>query len=214
MKTGFVFSITAVLLAVSASAPAYPEPAVVQKINEWTLKVEYAQPEQIMLRIPGQASPQRFWYLILTVTNQGPQEEVDFYPVCELVTDTFKITPAGRNIRQAVFEAIKLKHQARYPFLESLDFKDHRVARGEDNTRDFVIIWPDIDPRAREVSLYLGGLSNETAVIEHPVLTDENGNPARIFLQKTLQLKYALPGDEAFRANAALKEIEQSWVMR
>ena len=98
--------------------------------------------------------------------------------------------------------------------MESLDFKDHRVARGEDNTRDIAIIWPDFDTKAKQVDLFVGGLSNETAVVEDPKLKDEEGNPKKVFLQKTLQLKYAVAGDEKLRSAAVMKEIEQNWVMR
>jgi hypothetical protein len=106
------------------------------------------------------------------------------------------------------------KHQGSYPFLESLDFVDHRVFRGEDNTRDFAIIWPDFDPRARQVKLFIAGLSNETAIVSHPTLKDEQGNPQKIFLQKTLQLTYSIGGDEKLRDSAVMKEIESRWVMR
>lgn len=196
----------------STAASAYPTPAGVQDVDKWTLRVTYTQPQQITFRAGD--SLQRFWYIILTVTNEGPFEEVSFYPFAELVTDTFQMIPAGRNVPESVFNAIKLKHQGSFPFLESLDFIDRRIARGEDNTRDFAIIWPDFDPKAKEVSLFISGLSNETAVVEHPQQQDEQGNPQKIFLRKTLQLKYSVAGDEKFRAQAVMQQIDQNWVMR
>jgi len=217
MKTRNVFYLALAMLAVATvSLLGYPEPKIVQKTNQWTLNVEYSQPEQISLTVPGQAEPQRYWYIILNVTNETSQDEVDFYPVCRLVTDTFQVIPADKNVPAAVFDAIKVKHQGTYPFLESLDFKDHRIGHGADNARDFAIIWPDIDPKARQVNLFVGGLSNETAVLEHPKLKDEDGNPKKIFLQKTLHLKYAIAGDEKLRSEAKLEEIklERNWVMR
>ena len=129
------------------------------------------------------SKPQRFWYIILSVTNETSLEEAEFYPLCRLITDTFQVIPADKQVPISVFNAVKQKHQGSYPFLESLDFKDHRVFRGEDNTRDFAIIWPDFDPKARQISLFVGGLSNETAVVEHPKLKDEDGDPKKIFLQ-------------------------------
>ena len=193
---------------------AYPMPEVVQKGTQWTFKVDYSQPQQITLQMNGQDKPQRFWYVILTVTHEGPADEVSFYPACQLITDTFQGIDAGKNVQKSVFETIKRKHQGRYPFLESLDFSDRRIFKGEDNTRDFAIIWPDFDPKARQVSLFIAGLSNETAVIEHPELTEDDGRPKKIYLRKTLQLKYAIAGDETLRANTTLKEIEAAWVMR
>ena len=214
MKTQIVFSLAAAILVVSAASFGYPEPKVVQKVGQWTLDVDYSVPEQISLRLPNQKRPQRFWYVILSVTNATSLESIEFYPLCRLITDTFQVIPADKRVPIAVFNAVKRKHQGSYPFLESLDFKDHRVSRGEDNTRDFAVIWPDFDPKARQISLFVGGLSNETAVVEDPELKDAVGNPKKIFLQKTLQLKYAVAGDEKLRDTVIIKEIEQNWVMR
>lgn len=198
----------------SAVLWAYPEPAIVQKVNEWTIQTNYSQPKQINLTVPGLTESKRYWYIILSITNNSSLESVDFYPVCQLMTDTFQIIPADKKVPSGVFDLVKLKHQGSYPFLESLDFKDHRLFRGEDNTRDIAIIWPDFDPKAREISLFISGLSNETTFVEHPKLKDENGEPKKIFLQKTLQLKYAAAGDPKLRANMALKQIQTNWVMR
>ncbi len=214
MNSRFASLMVCVAGLFSAVVWAYPTPAGVQGVNEWTFRVTYTQPQQIMFRVDDSGRMQRYWYVILTVTNEGPFDEVSFYPYAELVTDTFQTIPAGRNVPQMVFETIKLTQQGNFPFLESLDFANRRIARGEDNTRDFAIIWPDFDPKAKEVSLFISGLSNETAVVEHPVLKDEQGNPQKIFLRKTLQLKYAVAGDEALRAHAVMKEIEKNWVMR
>lgn len=144
----------------SGAGAAFPKPAVVQKVSQWTLTVKYETPEQITLRLPGKAAPERFWYIILTLTNESSQQEVPFFPACEMVTDNFEIIPAGMGVPKGVFDAIKLKHQGRYPFLESLDFEDNRVHFGPDNTRDVVIIWKDFNLKAKEVSLFIGGLSN------------------------------------------------------
>ena len=214
MKTLNVFFFLGVLLAAAGMSAAYPTPAVVQEIDEWTLKTTYTQPEQIMLQVPNEQKHRRFWYVILTVTNETSLDDVPFIPLCELVTDTFEVIPAGKKVPTGVFEAIKLKHQGSYPFLESLDFKDHRVFRGEDNTRDFAIIWPDFGDDVKQVILFIGGLSNETAVLEHPVLKNEDGQPKKIFLQKTLQLTYRVGGDPKLRSNLTLKQQEQDWVMR
>jgi hypothetical protein len=150
----------------------------------------------------------------LSVTNESPKEDVEFFPLCRLITDTFQVIPADKKVPPGVFELIKQKHFGSYPFLESLDFKDHRIFRGKDNTRDFTIIWPDFDLKAKQINLFISGLSNETAVVENPKLKDEDGNPKKIFLQKTLQLKYAVAGDEKLRSNIKIKEINKDWVMR
>jgi hypothetical protein len=214
MKTRALLHAAAVLLLIPAVVAKPPEPEVVQKANQWTLNVAYSAAEQITLQTGNSKQPQRYWYIILSVTNNTFLDEVEFYPLCRLITDTFQEIPADKKVSTAVFNAVKQKHQGSYPFLESLDFKDHRVARGQDNTRDFAIIWPDFDPKAKQASLFIGGLSNETTVVEDPKLKDENGEPKKVFLQKTLQLKYAVAGDERLRSAAVMREIEKNWVMR
>ena len=214
MKTGIFTVILFVLGIFSTNVLAYPAPAGIQQMDQWTLKIAYNQPEQILFRMGDKGQMKRFWYLIVTVTNESPFDEVPFYPVCELITDTFKVIPADKTVQKSVFEVVKLKHQGSYPFLESLDFKDRRIFRGQDNTRDFAIIWPDFDPKAKNVNLFIAGLSNETAVVRHPVLKDEQGNPKNIFLRKSLQLKFSVAGDEKLRVHAMMKEIERNWVMR
>lgn len=214
MNSRIVAFVLCIMGLFSGAAGAYPTPAVVQGTDQWTLHVTYTQPRQIMFRVGDTDQIQRYWYVILTVTNDGPFDEVPFYPYCELVTDTFQVIPAGKDVPVAVFDAIKLENQGSFPFLESLDFTDRRIARGPDNTRDFAIIWPDFDPKAKQVSLFIAGLSNETAAIELPEAKDAQGNPKKIFLRKTLQLKYSIAGDEKLRAQAVMKEIGQDWVMR
>ena len=193
---------------------AFPKPAIVQKPTEWTLTLQFEAPRQITLRLPGRQAPERFWYLILSLTNESSHAEVPFFPACELVTDNFEIIPAGFGVPKGVFEAIKLRHQGAYPFLESLDFEDNRIRRGIDSTRDFVIIWKDFNLKANEVSFFIGGLSNETAALWHPTQTDAEGSPVKIFLQKTLQLRYSVGADAALRDQASLELIAQTWVMR
>ncbi|MCI0498347.1 MAG: hypothetical protein L0Y36_01515 [Planctomycetales bacterium] len=214
MKTGIFAITTGLCLWACASVLSYPGPAVVQPADQWTFQVKYSQPEQILLRLPGKDKPQRFWYIILTVTNTSPLDDVEFYPACQLITDTFEVINADKKVPKAVFDMVARKHQGSYPFLESLDFVEHRVFSGEDNTRDFAIIWPDFDPKTRQVSLFIGGLSNETAVIDHPKLKDQQGNPQKVYLQKTLKLNYSVAGDEKLRDAAVMKEIETTWVMR
>jgi hypothetical protein len=202
------------VVAIAAQSLAAPKPAAVQRAGQWTFDVRYSQPLQISVRLPGQQEPMRFWYTILTLTNNTTEEEVPLVLQCQLVTDTFKTLPAGKNVRREVFEKIKLKHQGQYPFLESMDIKDTRLRKGIDNARDIVVIWPDFDPAAKQVNLFIAGLSNEATVVDHPTQKDAEGKPTRVYLQKTLQLIYGNPTDPALQSRASLVPIKQDWVMR
>lgn len=194
---------------------AFPEPAVVQSDGQWTLSVRYSQPEQITVDIPSDSSgkPRRFWYIILTVTN-NTGSDVPFYPAFYLSTDTFQVIPSEKRLRKIVFDRIKVINQGRYPFLESLDFVGNKILQGQDNTRDIAVIWPDFDPKAKNVDMFFAGLSNETAVIDHPTDKDGSGNPEKVFLAKTLELSYSIGGDQRLRQYAKLTPKGKSWVMR
>jgi len=213
MKTTVCVLFLAAVGVFNAVAGTYPEPAIVQSPSQWTLNVAYDQPQQITVKLPGEKDSKRFWYIILTLTNESTVTDAPFYPFCQLMTDTFQIVTA-KGVRKEIFDLIKVKHQGSYPFLERLDYADNKVLQGADNAVDVVVIWPDFAPQAKEVTLFIAGLSNETRAINHPVQKDENGNPELVFLRKTLALKYGIGGDPKLRHAAALRFIDQNWVMR
>jgi hypothetical protein len=209
----FVYGILAVSLLTACVALAAPEPAVVQGPGDWTMDVTFGHLKQIVVRLSGEKEPKRYWYMIITLTNKTGHD-VDFYPKCELVTDTLQIIPAGKDTPEAVFEQIKKRHQRKFPFLESLENADNKILQGEDNTKDIAIIWPDFDAHAKNIKLFIAGLSNETIVIEHPTLKDKTGEPVKVYLRKTLELSYKISGDVLFRSSTKPVFEGQRWVMR
>lgn len=209
----FIYGALAVLVVMVCVCVAAPKPAVVPGPDDWTVDVIFEHPQQIILKVGGDSKPRRFWYIITTLTNKT-NRDVDFYPKCELMTDTFRIIPAGKRVPEAVFERIKRRHQSRYPFLESLEKTGNKILQGEDNTKDIVIIWPDFDAKAKNIKLFVAGLSNETVVVKHPTAKDEMGKPIKVFLRKTLELSYAMAGDAALRSDVKLTYKGKRWVMR
>lgn len=191
-----------------------PEPAIVQGPQEWTVETRFTHPQQILLEggLPD-SRPIRFWYVILTVTNTT-KRDVDFFAKCELMTDTFQIIRSGKDMPSVVFEGIKRRHQSSYPFIELLQETGNKMLQGEDNAKDLAIIWPDFDAKAKNIKIFITGLSNETAAVYHPIETDELGRPKRVFLRKTLELDYDLGGDPAFRSDVRLIYNGKRWIMR
>ncbi len=212
MKRG-ICGMSGIWLVLACTALAAPEPAIVPAPGQWTLATEFTHPQQLVLRRGSDNKPIRFWYVIVTLTNNADRD-VDFYPKCDLMTDTFQIIPAGRFVPPAVFEQIKTRHKSRYPFLEPLDKVGNKMLQGQDNTRDIAIIWPDFDAKAKGIDLFITGLSNETAVVDHPVSKDAMGQPVKAFLQKTLEISYSLKGDAALRSSVRLDYQGKRWVMR
>jgi len=211
MKSYLLYGVmlTAILVGLGVAAP---EPAIVQRAGHWTLDIEYTHPEQIVLPW-GTSGPQRFWYVILTVTNRTGMD-VDFFPKADLLTDTFRIVSADRGVPPVVFDMIKQRHALRYPFLEPLAGLDNRLLEGEDNARDIAVIWPDFDLPATGFKVFVCGLSNETAVVGHPVATDPSGQPLPVYLRKSLELTYGFRGDPAIRPAVEVVYKGRNWVMR
>jgi hypothetical protein len=218
MRTSIFSIIIALTICVFASSFcwAYPEPTIAGGINDWNMNVEFGKPQQISMKIPGDAKDapaRRFWYVILTVKNDTGAD-ADFYPSCDLMTDTFKVLPAGKKVMGVVFKRIKLVQQRRYPFLERLELVGNRILQGQDNAKDIAVIWSDFDDKAKKVDLFIGGLSNETVSIDHPVKKDKEGKAAKVYLQKTLQLTYTIGVDKKFRNESKLTYKLRNWIMR
>jgi hypothetical protein len=189
---------------------AAPNPAVVQKPGDWTLDIRFENPQQI--KLTGDIS-QRYWYIILTLTNKSGKD-VDFYPSAELITDTLQVVPAIKGTSTVLFEKIKSRHQGKYKFLQLLENSPDKILQGQDNTVDVVICWPDFDPNAKNASIFITGLSNETVAVDHPTDKDKDGNPVKVYLRKTLELNYSIAGDPKFRDDQKLTFESKTWVMR
>ncbi len=202
-----------VVLAACCVSFSAPEPAKVQGPLEWTLDVKLQPLNQISYPEGGAGGQRRFWYTIATVRNDAGRA-VDFVPRCDLMTDTFQVIPAGKDVNIGVFEALEDRYELKYPLLEYVDLTEKKVLEGRDNAKDIAIIWPDFDARAKQVKVFIGGLSNETVVINHPIAKDADGNPAKIYLRKTLEMTYEIGGDPAFRSEAKVVLKGQRWVMR
>jgi hypothetical protein len=208
-----IYGFLGISALVACLSVAAPKPAVVPGPEQWTVDTEFTSPQQISIRHTSDNKPIVYWYMILTVTNNTGQD-VGFYPKCDLMTDTFQIIPAGKGVIPEVFEQIKRRHKNRYPFLEPLSKVDNKLLEGEDNTKDIAVIWPDFDENATKIALFITGLSNETAVVNHPVARDENSQPQREYLRKTLELNYTVKNDPVSRIRVSLNFKEKRWIMR
>jgi|WetSurMetagenome_2_1015567.scaffolds.fasta_scaffold74030_2 hypothetical protein len=214
MKSSF-YGLIIVFGAFACISLASPVPAVVQGPDQWTLNATFTHPQPIELRQDSDHKTVRFWYMIITLTNNTGRD-VDFFPKCDLVTDTFQITPAGKGVGSIVFDRIKERHKSKYPFLEYLGKTDNKILQGEDNAKDIAVIWQDFDHEAKKVSIFITGLSNETIEVEYPTKDSEDTQeePNKVYLRKTLEIKYDIKGNPASSSGAVLEYISKTWVMR
>ena len=213
----FRLVLTVAILAVSLAgwASGAPEPSLVPSTDTWQLEIElHGQPQLLTITLPGDTEPQRFWYILYTVTNNSDQD-VEFYPQFELLTNTFRLRQAGVGVRRPVFEAVRHRYHSAVPLLEPASMVTGRVLLGRDNARDSVAIFKDFDPRATSVSVFASGFSNETVTVAHPMLKDaDTGVPKQVLLRKTLRLNYQVPGDEYNPDSRVMLYRDREWIMR
>jgi hypothetical protein len=67
------------------------------------------------------------------------------------------------------------------------------ILQGEEYAKDGLVIWKMGDPSVNEFSVFIGGISGETARVVNPVTREE------IILRKTLERRYLVRGDAMSR---------------
>jgi len=210
------------LAAVIGIGPAVSAPVATTASTTWQLDFTYQPPRPIEVRLPGEDRPQRFWYMLYTVSNHTGRDRT-FMPQFTLYTDTGQVIPADRGISSVVFRAIKMLHRDN-PLLVDMLAMTGKLLQGDDNAKDGVAIWPDIDPKSGGFDIFIGGLSGDTVTIELPVAirVPEMGpddtlhmvEKRTITLHKTLRLQYEVVGDAPHRSAEKVKLIDSGWVMR
>jgi hypothetical protein len=187
----------------------------------WEFDFEHGRPRPIQVKVPGKDKPQTFWYMMFTVGNSTGEEQT-FAPEIVLYTDTGQVLRAGRKVPMKVFQAIREAHND--PLLKRLEDMTGKVLQGEDNSLDGVAIWPDFDPDAGAVDIFVGGLTDDKAEIKLPApitVTESDGKGGEkqvtkdtIILSRTRQLSYKIPGEAASRFYTPAQLLRERWVMR
>ncbi|HMO27379.1 MAG TPA: hypothetical protein PKB10_14030, partial [Tepidisphaeraceae bacterium] len=166
----------------------------------------------IAVDLPGEALPKAYWYVTYQVSNLTDRERM-FLPVFELMTDAGEIQRSDRNIPRVVFDRIKARVG------DSMLQPAVRIAGpllvGPEQIKHGVAIFEEPERDVREFTIFVAGLSGETAVPTDPdgqPLTDADGKP--IVLRKTLKLDYTTRGDRFFAGENTIELVRREWVMR
>ena len=195
-----------------------PKPSIVRVA--WELDFKPERPEPIAVTLPGQDKPRTFWYMRYRVTNHSGEDRI-FVPDFVLYTDNGQVLHAGDKIPSAVFAAIVKRHND--PLLVDYATITGKLLQGDDNAKDGVAIWQDIDPEARAFDVFCGGLSGEHVKMPLPapvtVTVKEDGKPVQVtkteaVLEKTLKLHFIIPSEAAARGHNLPQLIKTEWVMR
>ncbi|MFH1747838.1 MAG: hypothetical protein ABIG44_12455 [Planctomycetota bacterium] len=221
--------ITAVVLLLGFQAEPLvgtgPEPAPTRV--SWEFGLKYDDPQRIEVLLPGNDRSEVYWYMVYTVTNPDSRSQL-FFPTFQIVTEDLQVIDTDVGISPLVFEAIRERHRKTHKYLVHPTPGIGELLSGDDNARECVAIWRQMDLNINSFKVYVSGLSGETLFIPNPVYdpdkpeTVQRGpdgkervvNPKHFTLRKTLEIKYQLPGSEASRSLAAPERDETRWIMR
>jgi hypothetical protein len=123
-----------------------------------------------------------------------------------LFTDAGEILASGRNVPNRVTN--DLLELLANPFLEPQTAIIGEIHQGAEHAKEGLVVWPARDVLVNEVSLFVAGISGETARVVNPLNGDE------IILRKTLHLRYLIPGDLLARGSKPVDLVDQRWILR
>lgn len=188
-----------VVLATCCIAWAYPKPSPVP--YRWELTFEsgplrlYVDPDEGGV----------YWYFTYTVTNRTGKDQL-WAPKMVLFTDGGEILESGRDIPARVTE--DLIDLLGNPFLEDQNAVLGDILQGRENAKEGLVIWPARHLKVTEMSLFIAGVSGETARVKNPITDTE------VILRKTLKRDYLIPGDPLARGSEPVQLVAEEWIMR
>lgn len=193
-----------ILLLAAASINAYPKPAPAPK--SWEMTFTHGDPQPIAVK-QSDGRTQWYWYMTYKIVNDTDREQ-QWIPEITVTTDQGAVMIAGENVPAAVFNQIKQREANE--LLEHPDRIVGKILLGEDNARESVAIWPAQSEDADQWTIFVSGVSGETAVIADP-----DDAAKQVVLRKNYWVEYATPGDnEVHPQDQSIKRIGAGWVMR
>ena len=202
MKRASALSALLVVASVVGIARAgdYPEPSRYPKAWEFTFT--HAPMKRIVVNTS--AGPKAYYYITYNVINNTKEERM-FFPYFTLLTQDGRLIRSDKSIPAGVFQAIKQREGKR--LLEPEWQIQGTLRIGEDQARDGVAIWEAPAAELGKFSVFVGGLSGETATVP-------GADGKSVILRKTLQLNYLVRGDEIYPGEDEINEEASRWVMR
>jgi len=194
-------SVSALLavLAIACMVAAYPKPAPVP--YRWELEF---QAGDLRLYIDP-ASKEGYWFFTYTVTNRTGKDQL-WAPSMVLYSDAGEILQSGRDVPTKITEDL-LALLSNDLMLDQNDAIGD-LFQGRENAKEGLVVWPAKNLKVNQISLFIAGISGETARVKNPVSGDE------VILRKTLERDYLVPGDAAARGKAPIDLVEETWVLR
>ena len=192
----------AAILLWQGAASAFPEAGAVPK--GWQLNFTHDQPRTLAVTMPD-GSVRWFWYMAYKVVNNTGEDRM-FIPEFTIATDAGDIITAGQDVPAAVWPAVAEK--LGNPLLESPADIVGKILQGPDYARESVAIWPVPDHDVDQMSIFVGGISGETATVVNPVTGEQ------VLVRRSRMITYATPGTVVNPEDQPTKLLSETDVMR
>jgi hypothetical protein len=205
-----LFALLASLCLIRFGRADYPKPSPYP--ISWELKFDHDMPQRIVVKVPGVAAQQAYWYMTYTVTNNTGQEQT-FLPFFEMLTSDGRVIHSDNKIPAVVFNAIKQREKKN--LMEPWTKIGGELLLGADQAKDGVAIWQEPMLRMGHFSIFIAGLSGEAVRLKDDggnEMKDKDGKP--IILRKTLQLNFHVRGDDVYPGEDEVNANPERWVMR
>ncbi len=187
------------VMVVIGSALAYPRPLAVPP--RWELEFRTGELRLYVDRV----SSETYWYMTYEVTNRTGREQV-WAPTLVLFSDSGEIIGSGRGVSTRVSN--DLRDLLGNELLENQNEIIGEIFHGREHAKEGLVIWPAENLDVNEISMFVAGISGETATVTNPI-TDEV-----VVLRKTLQRDYLVAGDALPRGSRPVDLVRERWVMR
>lgn len=187
------------LFCVLSSAVAYPVPSSFP--IRWELEF---QPGPLRL-YTDELENEHYWYFTYTVINRTGQDRI-WAPNFVLFTDAGEIRTSGQDVPNRITNEIY--DMLGNELIETQYAILGEILQGREHAKDGLVIWPAKSMSVTELSLFVSGISGETARVTNPISGETQ------LLRKTLQRNYTIPGNPAARGSKPAEMTEQRWIFR
>ncbi|MDY7108542.1 MAG: hypothetical protein SYC29_07875 [Planctomycetota bacterium] len=178
---------------------AFPEPALVP--YRWELDF---QPGELRLYVDP-IDETAWWYFTYKVVNNTGDDQL-WAPSFVLFTDAGEILTSGRDVPTRIEEDITSLIGNELLLMQNEAIGE--LFQGPEHAREGVVVWPAREIEVNELSLFIAGISGETARIANPLTGEE------LILRKTLQRDYLIRGKAITRGSEPIEFLQQRWVLR
>lgn len=214
-----------IVAVTSLVSTGYSYPKATDKAERWQLTIETGNLRFYRDKQTGDG----YWLLVYEVTNETGNEH-HWIPNFELVTDQGEIIADGAKVsRRIQLEMLDLFGD---PLLVSQSEAGGPIRQGEENAIRALVIWKAGHEDVREIQVFAGGMSGDTADVVHPITGEKhklhrvvqfswyiNGEVDQIIL-KPLPARSVVGGTSSRRldtnsdSNFGQDDVHRKWIFR